>query len=165
MTPPQVALLFAGLALDLIYFTQMLRRFHRLKGLAGAKLAEWSRASELSFLENWAFLTVLMVYAVWCGWQVVRNPASAAGFRSLLVLLFVLANAPRWNVVLGKAGVVHRLKFVPWQTVKARTVIPLKSRTLLVLRLDDGLTTSPPKMLTIPVPKKVNLCLRELSFF
>ncbi len=159
MAPLQVVLLFAGLALDLIYFAQMRRRFHRLKGLAGENLAEWSRASELSFMENWAFLAVLLVFAAWCGWQVAHNPASPAGYRSLLVLLFVLANAPRWSVVVGREGVVHRLKFIPWQTVKARTVMPLKSRTLLVLRLDDGLTTRPPKMLTIPFPKKMNLHL------
>ena len=159
MTPLQVVLLFAGLALDLFFFAQTLRRFHRLKKLVGEKLAEWSRASELSFMENWAFLTVLLAFAAWCGWQIARNPSSPASYRSLLVLLFVLANAPRWSVALGRAGVVHRLKFIPWQAVKARTILPLKSRTLLVLRLDDGLTTRPPKMLTIPVPKKVDLHL------
>ena len=159
MTPPQGVLLFAGLALDLIFFAQMLRRFHRLKKLVGEKLAEWSRASELSFMENRVFLAILLAFVAWCGWQIVRNPASPGRYRSLLVLLFVLANAPRWNVVVGRAGIVHRLKFIPWQAVKARTVLPTKSRTLLVLRLDDGLAVTPPKMLTIPVPKKVSLHL------
>lgn len=148
-----------GLALELIYFAQLLRRFRRLKRQTGAKLAEWSRASELSFIENWALLAVLLAFAAWCGWQIILSPASPAGYRSLLVLLFVLANAPRWKVVVGRAGLVHRLKLIPWQTVKARTILPTKSRTLLVLRFDDGLTIKPPRMLTIPVPNKVLLRL------
>jgi hypothetical protein len=159
MNPILTALFIAGTAFNTAFYVHMLNLFRRLKRQSGEKLAGWSRVSELSFIENRLILALLLVFAAWCGWQIINNPGSPAGYRSSLVLLFALANAPRWEVVVGKEGIVHRLKFIPWQSVKARLVLPTKSRTLLVLRLDDGLATTPPKTLTIPVPKKVRLAL------
>jgi hypothetical protein len=159
MTPLLAALLATGLALDMIFFVLVLKRFHKLKRQAGEKLTGWSRVSELSFLENRIFLALLLAFAAWCGWQIIHNPASPAGYRSLLVLLFALANAPRWNVVVGQAGIVYRLKFIPWHIIRERTIIATNSRTLLRLRLDHSPLTEIPRTLTIPVPKKVRLDL------
>ena len=159
MTPLLAALLLTGLALNMVFFVLVLKRFRKLKRQAGGKLAGWSRVSELSFMENRIFLALLLAFAGWSGWQIIHNPGSPAGYRSFLVLLFALANAPRWNVVVGQAGIVHRLKFIPWHIVRERTVIATNSRTLLRLRLDDGPLTDLPKTLTIPVPKKVQLDL------
>jgi len=159
MTPLLAALLLTGLALNMVFFVQVLKRFRRLEKQAGDKLAGWSRVSELSFIENWIFLALLLGFAAWCGWQIIRSPASPASYRSLLVLLFALANAPRWNVVVGRAGIVHRLRFIPWHIVRERTAIRANSRTLLRLRLNQSPLTEMPKTLTIPVPKKVRLDL------
>jgi hypothetical protein len=159
VTPLLAAFLLTGLALNMIFFAQALNRFRKLEKQAGEKLAGWSRVSELSFMENRIFLALLPAFAVWCGWQIIRSPASPAGYRSTLVLLFVLANAPRWKVVVGRAGVVYRLRFIPWRIVTERTVVASNSRILLKLRFDQGPLFEQPKTLTIPVPKKVCLNL------
>ncbi len=153
------ALFLTGLALNIAFFIHGLSLFRKLRSRAGEKPASWSRVSDLSFMENRLILALLLVFAAWCGWQIIYSPASPAGYRSLLVLLFALANGPRWNVVVGQAGIVHRLKFIPWHIVRERTVITTNSRTLLRLRLDLSPLTEIPKTLTIPVPKKVRLDL------
>ena len=159
MNPILTALLSAGLALNTALYAYMLSLFHRRQKQAGEKLAGWSRVSELSFMENRLLLALFLFFAGWCGWQILHSPGSPGGYRSSLILLFALANAPRWNVVVGQAGIVYRLKFIPWQIVKARTILYRNSRTLLVLHLGGGSMTDLPKTLTIPIPKRVDLHL------
>ena len=134
-----------------------LAAYRRLRNKTGICQVRWSSLFHLGFIENTLILAVVLVMAAWSVLLIVRSPGSQDGYRRLLLLAAGLALSPRRNVVVGKKGVVYKLRFIPWASVRTKAYFRKGSRVLLRLLFETRPGSARFQTLTLPLPKRVRL--------
>lgn len=134
-----------------------LAAYRRLKAKAGAAHACWSRLFHLGFVENLLVLGLLLAVGVWSLALIALNPEGPEGYRKLLLLAFGLSLAPRRNAVIGHRGIVYRMRFIPWSSIRNLSYASKKSRVKLRLLFETSPGSKTIEAMTIPLPRDIDL--------
>ncbi|MBM3297958.1 MAG: hypothetical protein FJY83_10225 [Candidatus Aminicenantes bacterium] len=134
-----------------------LKLYRRLESKAGRLHVRWSSLFHLGSLENIALLSLAAFAGASSLLLILRDPGSPDGYRRLLLLAFGLSLAPRRSVAVGSLGIVYKMRFLPWTSIKSMAY--RKKGSLVVLRI---LFRSSPRseriqMMNIPLPRDIDL--------
>ncbi|MBN2198639.1 MAG: hypothetical protein JW747_02205 [Candidatus Aminicenantes bacterium] len=131
--------------------------FRRLKAKAGTAHACWSGIFHLGFVENLLVLGLLLAVAAWGLALIALKPESPEGYRRLLLLAFGLSLAPRRNAVIGNRGIVYRMRYVPWSSIRNMSYSTKKSRVKLRLLYETSPGSDTFEAMIIPLPRDIDL--------
>ncbi len=136
MTSSQILIDGVVLLTAVILFWLSLRKYHERKKRVGTVWAAWSLWLNPSLPWGWVRLAALLVGVGAASFVFLARPLGADPLGGAVFIALVLAFYPCNSFfVIGSEGVLDRWVFIPWDRIRSKQVVEMKSRRYLELEI------------------------------